>query len=55
MSTVVKKSKIAKIPKLNTGIIRRFRSRRSQSSVSSTSDVPASEATSDDRGDLSVS
>ena len=45
-----------RIPKLSTERrMRVFNSRRSQSSVSSTAEVPNSEATSERRGDLLVS
>ena len=44
-----------KVPRLSTGSTRRFKSRRSQSSISSISDVFACEAASEDHSDLSVS
>ena len=45
----------SKIPRLSTGSTRKIKSRRSQSSVSSISDVFASETTSEGRSDLLVS
>ena len=44
-----------KIPRPSTGSTRRFRSRHSQSSISSSSDVFAFEATSEGHSNLSVS
>ena len=44
-----------RIPKLDTGRTCRFKSRRNQSSVSSISDVPVCESTSEGCGDLLVS
>ena len=44
-----------KIPRLSTVSTRRFKSRRSQSSTSSISDVFACEAVSEDHSDRSVS
>ena len=44
-----------KIPRLSTGSTRRFRSLRSQSSISSITDVFACEAASEGHSDLSVS
>ena len=44
-----------RVHRLSTGSSRRFKSRRSQSSISSNSDVFAYEATSKGRGDLSAS
>ena len=43
-----------KIPRLSTGSTRRFKSRRSQSSFGSISDVFACEATCEGHSDLSV-
>ena len=44
-----------KIPRLSTGSKRRFKSRRSQSSINSLSDVFAGEVVSEVHSDLSVS
>ena len=46
---------LTKIPKLSTGSTRRFRSRRSQPSISSITDVFAGEAASEGSSDFSVS
>ena len=44
-----------KIPRMSTGSVGRFKSRRSQSSISSNFDVFACGATSEGHSDLSVS
>ena len=46
---------VTKIPRLSTGSTQRFKSRRSQSSISSIKDVFACEAASEGHGDLSAS